>query len=989
MSSVASHNLKMFDKCSFQKQSTLSTNHQVYQLWKNRFYGTNTVPRYKIHYLRIFKAFPVSRWTGLSGKIFRCGQSQIHPHRDTDEREKCVLMLIINLADPEWVAIKCNEPVLESCLCSAEVQNITNLTLLQTTAHGCLLSFISVRNLCFIFLWYNNNLEMSKIGWLWKSNKLQHFQVVFDATNVAFPPVLSVDRRHAITYNRYLRIYQYKYTGSLHRTSTTGLQIFVGDKHTFLPTQKMFECPNKTYISFHYVCDGNIDCAGTPPLDEEGCLCYLHGMNKKCRWLQHNFKQKVTCSPFYFLSLQGTCELYHPFDQTELYAKLPPVFLCKNGLELDHKLTDDLFADCGPNGEDEIHLKELLSHSHSFKCPEPDQLPCIEGHSKCYNISDICTFQLDDYGNLIACRTGGHVENCSHFECSNKFKCPQHFCIPFSYLCDGKWDCPKGKDESITAGCKNHRQCSNQYKCRMSQICIHFVSVCDRFVDCPLQDDEHLCEVEAVECSSNCECVGLSIFCFNAIISNIQKSFQAVNLIRCNIIHNNLLTKLYTAVYVQVILCEIKTVCDISVQLQNAVVFDFASNSLSTIETGCFSNRSNKVLSHILLNKNLIITIHRFAFIGLSSLKVIDLANNLLSHIGEFAFFCSQNIILILFDNNSLAEVDMKAFSYSNAVIMHTENYHICCLIGQRKNCGGERKWYDCCHDLLSHLNITITVIFLSIAILFFSITCIIFSRYTTESQKGITGFELIVLAINFADLSFVSYFVSIWGAHLYYKSIFPIHEQNWRMSVLCYISHELVSNYSLLSPLLLIFSSFSRFVVVAYPMNTKFKQKGFVLKFLMNIFIHLEVIFLFLTVFLWIMNHKLPFKLCFFFIDPEKLSMVTNFVVWILFSCQILAVLLISLLHILLFVSLKESQRKIQQATNARNHSSLILQITTLTCSNFLCWIPCNIIFLTAWFLDTYPIEMVMWATIVIMPLNSLTIPLVFLGTYIRKMKG
>ena len=27
------------------------------------------------------------------------------------------------------------------------------------------------------------------------------------------------------------------------------------------------------------------------------------------------------------------------------------------------------------------------------------------------------------------------------------FKCPGYHCIPWSYVCDGKWDCPHGYDE--------------------------------------------------------------------------------------------------------------------------------------------------------------------------------------------------------------------------------------------------------------------------------------------------------------------------------------------------------------------------------------------------------------------------------------------------------------------------------------------------------------------------------------------------------------
>lgn len=70
---------------------------------------------------------------------------------------------------------------------------------------------------------------------------------------------------------------------------------------------------------------------------------------------------------------------------------------------------------------------------------------CYNGHPYVFSNNAKCIYEIDEIGLLQICRNGKHLENCSSFNCHEfgKFKCPVYYCIPVSYVCDGKVDCPK------------------------------------------------------------------------------------------------------------------------------------------------------------------------------------------------------------------------------------------------------------------------------------------------------------------------------------------------------------------------------------------------------------------------------------------------------------------------------------------------------------------------------------------------------------------
>ncbi len=186
-------------------------------------------------------------------------------------------------------------------------------------------------------------------------------------------------------------------------------------------------------------------------------------------------------------------------------------FECESKI-LPESFVNDLAIDC-THAEDEPNLKSLLFFNKEVSCREPNLIPCKQSHASCFHIFDLCSFALSDFKRLAPCTNGGHLVNCTLFECNAKFKCHLHYCIPWKYVCNNIWDCPFGDDE---INCSEAQTCKSMFRChKTSRTCLHKQNVCDSHTDCPFGDDEYNCLLQSFSCPNKCLCLSLAINCQN------------------------------------------------------------------------------------------------------------------------------------------------------------------------------------------------------------------------------------------------------------------------------------------------------------------------------------------------------------------------------------------------------------------------------------------------------------------------------------------
>ena len=433
--------------------------------------------------------------------------SELYPHRT--KTQNCTLMFLSNLADIEWIQIGCNDSILPHVTCNTK--NVSIEVPYFPPRETCQVPFLLVDRTCISFVWLTAKTEEKRrIFSQKKSVNINTFGFLFKAVRPTFPPVVleaqSRDFAESWTISKHLNTIDYKMELVL-LSDTVGFFVTESssEQHTL---RNMFRCQKQSFASQFLHCDGKIDCSHDAS-DEMCCEGNQSNTLKNCREIE--LVDNRTCPVLFYTSLKGLCHKYIPqyHKNTLLSAQHHNVsFSCTDGPQLNSLFVDDLMSECGSNGEDEPILLLLSIGKQLAHCQLPFEMPCYPGHSKCHNVTDICFYRLNKFNHVVPCRNGGHLYNCVDFDCNAMFKCPKSFCVPWQYICNGKWDCSDGVDE--VQSCTDN----NMYICKHTvNNCIHTRSVRDHIQNCPHADDEDFCDLVHVDCPDQCHCLMYAMSC--------------------------------------------------------------------------------------------------------------------------------------------------------------------------------------------------------------------------------------------------------------------------------------------------------------------------------------------------------------------------------------------------------------------------------------------------------------------------------------------
>ena len=562
------------------------------------------------------------------------------------------------------------------------------------------------------------------------------------------------------------------------------------------------------------------------------------------------------------------------------------------------------------------------------------------------------------------------------------YKCPGYYCIQWSYVCDGKWDCPYGNDENLNY-CNSTMMCAQMFKCRDSHICIHYHDVCNNDTDCPYGDDELMCLLKDTKCIEYCHCLGFTISCVNVkkladifirnfnfisvhirhsskyFVKMICDSAKTISILRLN--HNNL-----------------TTVCNLLPPLREGFIVDLGFNVIEVITDACFQNAPH--LAEIILSHNQLKMIQKKAFFNLPSLAILNLSQNKLKHFFMSQLLHSSNLILLNLQNNNSQDFSSNLMSHDKQFL---PTYYLCCQFSSNTICITKKPWYLSCNNFFLSGQVEIIVYSAITFILIPNLLCSSSQIFLLKPDSF--GFHQIIVAINLIDINYGVYLMLLLIGNQHF-----IHEFIWTSSPFCFIIFSFLLNISITSILFNCIATLCRLMIIKYPLKTKFKQPRYLFKLIVCSFI-LSCLFTFvISIIMQLFSLTITNPFCIPFIDPSKSILLVKFLMWFITVCQFLATIATATWYISLFYQLKKAAEKVENPSSKKvSHVSIWIQITVLFSANTLTWIPSGSIYLVLMMMEKYPMEIVLWTIITIGPISAIVTPCVFIrSTMIKMMK-
>ncbi len=909
-------------------------------------------------------------------KLWKQAKNKLQPNRTPSL--KCGIMVILPQVNPFWIQTPCQqENVLPHFICKRHKRNnITDIKgVNQITPEMCKKQLYLLQGICYKLT----------------PTSARHIQSLKTVNNTPFITSISP---------------YFKYTkGHFHLLHNNGCLTIHGDnevdfsnvyiQRTFIIHKVSsfkvskcslgeFRCADGSCISLTCVCDGVSDCPHSE--EEKSCLCYVYGnVISDSLYCSHEcHPDNCTCQTLYKQLDNGGCQPYLAQLSIPQHGEYSGnSYHCNDGHTIPLRYVNDTVPDCGL-GEDETQFQIILSQANIVKtaiisdhCSE-SELSCYPGMQNCFDISYICLYDFDMFGNMLHCRNGRHLQNCVDFPCSNTFKCSHSYCIPWRRVCDGIFDCPLKDDENHC----EHYKCLNTLKCKFTHICVHPIEVCDGISHCPHGDDEILCNLSP--CPPACSCHALAVDCHFANLTRLPR--MSTNVIFCDLHNNNIqlfpnMFSIYSKIQILNLsknkfgnICSVNSEITYFMGLSVITYLDLGHNMIQYISPNCFQGLDSLV--ELNMHNNKIIFIKNHSFKQLWFLTKLNLSHNHIhTLIDDF-----YNLVVLDIRSNNIYVIDVKKGKLLEK--LYADEYWHCC-INSDVECFAPYEVFSSCSDLLHYKAYYTWIWFVAFTSLAANIIVIISSKM--KVKHGVNSLMMMNLAVS--DLAYSIYLLIIAVSDRVYKGQYAVHNVQWRSSYFCHLAAILSSTSFLMSALCILSITFLRFYKIRYNSATTILDCKM---FIIMSFIMLWIFIISSTVSVIIGQSLNEGKL---FAQRNGLCLMTigtfepmePMLIWSM--CQnaiiicIIGIMLI--LYCKLYGHVKSVREKVQSmgSSNIKGNmlSRMSIKITLIIVTNVICWVPTVIVsILSAGGIDIHP-SLTVATAIIFMPINSLINPILY----------
>lgn len=884
----------------------------------------------------------------------------------------CTMMLVLNLAQPDWMSVDCELPLLSHVVCFSAKNNTAHRTVShENNQPNCRQVEILYLGLCYHLVWivaHTTSIVDTSPG-VDIESRTTVFHHILNSTGVKSLNFVTTLPSFVVGYFTISKGWTQVQTEK--SVTNAGFLACVGDGNTTAESNILFLCMNGSYVSTIHFCNSILHCIKKIP------FLWSKSLHRSCSESGPTRNKSNVCHPLLYKSTQGSCNSFTAKRmKTTTVLKKSLQFKCGNQKSLPVEQVNDLISDCDPDDEDEVFLRNVVKGMYFSQCSNPNQLPCLPGHPLCYNITDICVYRVESAGLLKPCRTGSHIQHCQTFECHALWKCPGSYCIPWACRCDGKRDCPGGNDEQDCSS--NLWNCHKKFKCYGSNVCLAVSNVCDTHVDCPHKDDEVMCDLNKNICSRGCSCLNYAIVCHNVTVQALHVSYVSYHVTHCNLsILNNMFSE--TVIELNFSSNSILQLCTLN-KLRQLRSIDVSKNNISLLQTSTFLN--TETLSFIRLRENKMLHVEPKCFVDMIGIHLLDLEKNELTYFLESIFHNVSKIALVNLRQNQLLTFE-ENMSIPTQIIL-VDEFAFCCEKSKVEICSSPKFWFSSCSGVLPSK--ALKIMFPFTASLIFALNVItavvnVLNINKTKKQKGThkksqKHGEVISFGVCLSSLFMGSYLLIVGLAHSQFS--LPLHLNSWKASVLCILAFFSETFHNSMQLILLPFLSIARHQVVAHPFDSSFKSFRFVL-FCVTLIAFGTMLLAGVVTFLVFFFQRNSDQLCVLSLDVMKahLEVFISLLCAALVQCLALAIILIS--GVLLIRALKKSQAKAGRA-GVISHG-ISAQIAVLFVAPCISWLVPSTVFVSVYVSAEYSLEIPPYTLTIAMPVNAVAIPVVFLA--------
>ena len=317
-------------------------------------------------------------------------------------------------------------------------------------------------------------------------------------------------------------------------------------------------------------------------------------------------------------------------------------------------------------------------------------------------------------------------------------------------------------------------------------------------------------------------------------------------------------------------------------------------------------------------------------------------------------------------------------FSSVSVNVIVSNNFHICCISPKDTECTEMPPWYMSCCNLLPDIKTRLLFSIISFVILIGN--SVYFLKHVAIIIKRQWGglYSIIICGTNVGDFLCGSYLFLVWMGDLQYGREFIVNHMKWRNGVLCSLAFTLILMFNLMMPYILSLLALARHMVVIHPMESRFRSTRFVFNCVFS-GTFTSLLIAFVSVVYLKLKEIIPTQLCSPFIDPTDSISAVKFLTITLAVLQMSAFCFIITIYFQLLNFMTKLKNQI--AVEAKLMSpGFVTQLLLVTASNLAGWLPSSLIFLASLLQSKYPANLLIWTTILVMPINSIINPFIFL---------